>query len=107
MGGLGCDLFQFNLVWHQVPGEKVKKIKNHETQPYVQDESPRLARTVDEAPPILPPQKITRVNTPGERPLEMRYTKVGVSLNRASRRYSLLKSYVHSYLSWRRIHQAH
>lgn len=58
----------------------MKKIKNHETQPYVQDESPRLARTVDEAPPILPPQRITRANKPGERPLKMRYMKVGAPL---------------------------
>jgi hypothetical protein len=76
MGGVGCDLVQFKLEWHQDPTQVVKKIKNHGTLPYGREENPRLARTVDEAPTDLPTPRETRLHTPGPRQLKMRYVKV-------------------------------
>jgi hypothetical protein len=77
MGGVGCDLVQFKLEWHPNPTQTVEKVKNHEAEVWGQEESPRLARTIDEAPTILPSQRVTRVHTPGDRSLKMRYVPVG------------------------------
>lgn len=76
MGGVGCDLVQFELEWHPNPTQTIEKVKNQEGMPWGQDENPRLARTVDEAPTVLPSQRVTRIHTPGERKLRMRYEKV-------------------------------
>lgn len=80
MGGVGCHLVQFELEWHQDPTQVVKKIKNHEAQPYGREENPRLARTVDEAPTDVPSPRESRTHTPhkpGQRQLKMRYVRVG------------------------------
>jgi hypothetical protein len=77
MGGVGCDLVQFELIWYQDPVDTVEKVKSQEGMPCSQEENPRHARTVDEAPTVLPSQRVTRIHTPGERKLRMRYEKVG------------------------------
>lgn len=77
MGGERRNLVQFELVWHQDPTQTIEKIKNYKAQPWSQEENPRLARTVDEAPTILPSQRETRVHTPGHWSLKMRYVPVG------------------------------
>ena len=80
MGGVGCDLVQLELIWHQGPVDTVEKVKNQDGIPCGAEENPRLARTVDEAPTVLPSQRVTRIHTPGERKLRMRYEKVGTPL---------------------------
>ena len=70
MGGVGCDLVQFELIWHQDPCKSAETIKKYEAQSYGQVENPRLARTVDEASTRLPSQRKTRMNVP--EPLERR-----------------------------------
>jgi hypothetical protein len=77
MGGVGCDIVQFELEWHQNPFDTVGKAKSREGMPCGQEESPQLARTVDEAPTILLSQRVARIHTPGERKPRMRYEKVG------------------------------
>jgi hypothetical protein len=80
MGGEGRDLVQFELLWHQDPVQTTEKVKNKENRPCHQEEHPRLARTIDEEPTALPSQRLTRIHTPGERPLKMRYAKIGPPL---------------------------
>ena len=80
MGGVGCDLVQFELMWHQGPVDTVKKVKTQEGMPRGAEENPRLARTVNEAPTVLPSQRVTRIHTSGERKPRMRYERVGSPL---------------------------
>ena len=80
MGGVGCDLVQFELIWHQGPIDTVEKVKSQEGMSCGAEENPRLARTVDEAPTVLPSQRVTRIHTPGERKLRMRYKNIGPPL---------------------------
>lgn len=80
MGGVGCDLVQFKLIWHLNPTQTIEKVKSQEGMPCHQDENPRFARTMDETPTVLPSQRVTRIHTTGERKLRMRYKKVGSAL---------------------------
>jgi hypothetical protein len=80
MGGVGCDLIQFELIWHQDPIDTVEMVKSQEGMPCGAEENPRLARTVDEAPTVLPSQRVTRIHTPGERKLRIRYKNLGSPL---------------------------
>jgi hypothetical protein len=79
MGGVGCDLVQFELIWHQTPVDTVQKVKNQDCMP-CGAENQRLARTIDDAPTGLPSQRATRIHKPGERKLRVRYEKVGSPL---------------------------
>lgn len=76
MGGVRCGLIQFKLEWHQDCIELVKKIKNHKALLYIQEENPRLARTVDEAPADLPTPREMRLHTPGPQQLKIRFFKI-------------------------------
>ena len=80
MGGVRCNLVQFQLVWHQNPTETVAKVKKQVGMPCGHEENPRLAQTVDEAATILPSQRLTRIQTPGTPPLRIRYVKIGEPL---------------------------
>jgi len=76
MGGIACDLVRFKLRWHDLYKlGTVKNIKNQEGLICSQEENPRFARTVDEMPTVLPSQRATRLHTPGERQLRMRYAE--------------------------------
>ena len=77
MGGEERNLMRFKLEWHKDPVQTVKKVKNRESISLGQEENPRLARTVDDVPNILPSQRETRPHTPGPPQLKMRYVKVG------------------------------
>lgn len=75
MGGVGRDFFQFELIWHQSPTETMAKVKKQEGMLCVQEEDPRVARTCDaydEAPTILPSQRMTRIQTPEPSSLKIR-----------------------------------
>ncbi|KAF8846778.1 kinase-like protein [Acephala macrosclerotiorum] len=80
MGGTRRDLVQFNLIWHGTPDETVAMIKSQEGKLAEEDESPLLARTLDEAPTELPSQRLTRIHTPGQNQLKIRYHKIGLPL---------------------------
>jgi hypothetical protein len=92
MGGVGCDLVQFELERHQDPVDTVEVVKIREGIPCGQEENPRLARTVDEAPTVLPSQRVTRIHTPGELKLRMRYAKVGDPLG--SGQFGIVHKYI-------------
>ena len=66
MGGLSCDLVRFRLVWQPVPLQMSEKDFHDRVEP------PRLARTIDEAPTVLPSGRITRIHTPGDARLKLR-----------------------------------
>ncbi|KAH8727584.1 kinase-like domain-containing protein [Phaeosphaeriaceae sp. PMI808] len=80
MGGVGCDLVQFMLIWYPNPTQTIGKVKSLEYMPCGQDENPRFARTVDEAPTVSLSQRAMRIHTLGERNLRIRYEKVGSPL---------------------------
>jgi hypothetical protein len=70
----------------------VEKVKSQEGISWSGEENPRLARTVDEAPTILPSQMVTRIHTPGERKLRMRYKNVGPPLG--SGQFGIVHKYI-------------
>ncbi len=69
IGGVSCDLIRFSLEWHQNTFDVEEQVKNRV-------DNPRLARTVDEAPTVLPSQRLTRIHTPGNREPRIRYAKL-------------------------------
>ena len=69
IGGVGCDLVRFKLVWHQRSLDMEEQVRNR-------IDNPRLTRTVDEVPTVVPSQRLTRIHTPGERVPILRYAKV-------------------------------
>jgi len=77
MGGEGRNLVLFRLRWHQDPNVTATKIKSRESIASHYEEHPRLARTIDEADTILPSQRGTRIHTPGNLQLKMRYATIG------------------------------
>ena len=59
-GGVACDLYQFQIVWH-----KRDDLKANMNLDY-RELNPRQARTVLEQPPTdVPSQRATRIHTPG------------------------------------------
>jgi len=57
-GGVGCNLFQFEMYWHKRPSDFQEQIANRE-------DHPRFTRTVDdEIPTALPSKRTTRIHTP-------------------------------------------
>ena len=76
MGGQRRDLIQFKLKWHRDPQQMLAAIKHYDAFPYGRVENPRLARTENELPTALPSRFETRVHTPGQGQLKMRYIKV-------------------------------
>ena len=78
MGGQRCDLVQFQLLWHRDPQESLQAIKEYNAFPYGCVENPRLARTEHELPTALPTRRETRLHTPGNHQLKMRYVKTDV-----------------------------
>jgi hypothetical protein len=62
--------------------------------PYSQEENPRYARTVDEALTVLLSQRVTKIHTPGERKLRMRYEKVGDPFG--SRQFGTIYKYINA-----------
>lgn len=77
VGGVGCNHIQFQLVWHRNRIDTVEMIKQQAAMFCGQEDNPRLARTVDEAPTHLPSQRMTRIHTPGASSLKMRHMTVG------------------------------
>ncbi|KAL8993940.1 MAG: hypothetical protein Q9188_007201 [Gyalolechia gomerana] len=75
MGGLRSDLIQFRLLWHVQDSTGITEKDSVWEPDHEGRENPRLARTVDEAPTILPSRRMTRVHTPGEHSLPVRYIK--------------------------------
>lgn len=75
MGGLRSDLIQFRLLWHVQDSTGITEKDGVWEPDHEGRENPRLARTVDEAPTILPSRRMTRVHTPGEHSLPVRYIK--------------------------------
>ncbi|KAI0968037.1 kinase-like protein [Xylaria arbuscula] len=77
MGGVGCDLFQFRLVWKNLmPLEAMEIAKNRASFPF--NPNPDLARTIeDDADTILPSQRVTRIHTSGPQQPKMRYATLG------------------------------
>ncbi|CAG8959871.1 hypothetical protein HYFRA_00013143 [Hymenoscyphus fraxineus] len=73
MGGVGCNLVQFSLEWHRDPTETTKYIEGYEGQTRGRVENPRLARTEEEVQTEFPSPRETRIHTPEQRPLRMRY----------------------------------
>jgi hypothetical protein len=76
MGGEGRNLVQFKLEWHHDPTQTAENIRNYDALLCDRVENPRLARTVDDAPTVLPSHRETRAHTPGPLQLKMRYVKV-------------------------------
>ncbi|KAH8598558.1 kinase-like domain-containing protein [Bisporella sp. PMI_857] len=76
IGGERRDLVQFELRWHQNPTQTAETVKNYDSLPCGRVESPRFARTVDEVPTDLPSRRETRLHTPGQLQLKMRYVIV-------------------------------
>ncbi|PVH93669.1 kinase-like protein [Periconia macrospinosa] len=57
-GGVGCNLFQFVIYWHERPS-------NFQEQIATREDHPRFTRTVDdEIPTALPSKRTTRIHTP-------------------------------------------
>lgn len=76
MGGIACNLVRFKLRWHDQDNlDTVKDDKIQEGFFCGQEENPRFARTVDEMPTVLPSRCATRVHTPGDRQLTIRYAE--------------------------------
>ena len=69
MGGASQSLLRFALVWHCDTIDVEEQLKNRV-------DNPRLARTVDETPTVLPSQRLTRIHTPGNREPKIRYAKL-------------------------------
>lgn len=65
-GGAAHDLFQFKIHWHEAAPDMGERINYRE-------DNPQFARTVDETPTILPSQRTTRIHTPGNGELKIRY----------------------------------
>ncbi|KAF1951794.1 hypothetical protein CC80DRAFT_186068 [Byssothecium circinans] len=56
-GGVGCNLFQFQIYWHERPSNFQELIASRE-------DHPRFTRTVDdEIPTVLPSKRTTRIHT--------------------------------------------
>jgi hypothetical protein len=54
IGGVGCNLVQFELIWHQGPIDTIEKVKSQEGMSYGVEENSHLARTINKAPTVLP-----------------------------------------------------
>lgn len=78
MGGVRCDRVQFELAWHHDPFDMMEMVKRQAGTPCSQEENPRLARTVDQTPTVLP--SLTRIHTSGERKLRIRFQTLGPPL---------------------------
>lgn len=75
MGGHLKNLIQFSLLWHVRDRTGITdKTSIFEPDPRGR-ENPRLARTLDEAPTVVPSRYMTRINTPGSHSLRVRYIK--------------------------------
>jgi len=61
IGGVKCDFVRFELIWHQDPLETVDKIKSLESMFSGLKENPRLARTENDTPTVLPSQGVFRM----------------------------------------------
>lgn len=68
IGGVRSDLFQFEMRWHRRTFDVEEQVNN-------QVDNPRLTRTVDDIPTVLPSQRLTRIHTPGNRLLNIRYRR--------------------------------
>ncbi|EER36541.1 calcium/calmodulin-dependent protein kinase [Histoplasma capsulatum H143] len=69
IGGVRSDLVQFELQWHRRTFDVEEQVNN-------QVDNPRLTRTVDDIPTVLPSQRLTRIHTPGNRLLNIRYMEM-------------------------------
>ena len=76
MGGERRDLFQFILWWHLDPEKISGVITKYDALLSGIIENPRLIRTEYDAPTDLPSRIDTRIHTPGQRQLKVRYVKV-------------------------------
>jgi hypothetical protein len=68
IGGVGCNLVRFRLVWYERSLNVEEHVRNRR-------ESPRHARTIEEIPTVIPSQCLTRIHTPGEQKPTLRYAK--------------------------------
>ncbi|KAL9101820.1 MAG: hypothetical protein Q9163_002967 [Psora crenata] len=75
MGGVAQNLFQFELIWHKDP---IEMFVNQQDIPWGQEGNPRLARTEDEQPTVLPLQRVTRVHASGQLNPVIRYREIGL-----------------------------
>lgn len=75
MGGSRGDLIQFRLLWHVRDSAGNTDTITIWEPDHRGRENPRLARTVDEAPTVAPSRRVTRINTPGDHSLPIRYIK--------------------------------
>ncbi len=76
MGGVGRNLIQFRLEWHQDSSETIEKVKKRQSIPQGYEENPRLTQTINEAESVLPSRRETRPHMPGPRQGKMRYATV-------------------------------
>ena len=76
MGEVGCNLFQFELVWHHEPAQTMEMIKNRGTITLGYEENPHLARTVDGTDNALPSQRETGFHTAGLEHSRLRYADI-------------------------------
>ncbi|TAQ85243.1 hypothetical protein B7494_g6429 [Chlorociboria aeruginascens] len=81
MGGVRCDLVQSELIWHKDSENMIERAKKRKSMPCGQEEeNPRLARTVDDAPTVLLSRRMTRVHTAGMQEQGIRYKEIGSAL---------------------------
>ncbi|KAL9013399.1 MAG: hypothetical protein Q9173_001901 [Seirophora scorigena] len=74
IGGSRCDLIQFRMIWYAQHSIGATDMNIHEPESQGR-ENPRLARTMDEAPTVALSRRVTRINTPGDASLLVRYIK--------------------------------
>ena len=76
MGGVGRDLYQFELVWHHNPPQAMEMIKNRRSTTLGYEENPRLLQTVDKTDIALPSRRQTRLHTGGFHHSRLRYEDI-------------------------------
>lgn len=75
-GGVGRNLFQFELEWHYDAPETMEIVKNRASTTLGYEENPRLAQTVDITDTVLPSKRETRLNTAGPQLTKLRYANL-------------------------------
>ena len=77
MGGVACDLIQFELIWHPDHVGNMEMVTSQACLHSSAEENPRLARTRADLITNVQESRITRMHVPRQRKPRMRYWIIG------------------------------
>ena len=76
LGGVGRNMFQFELKWHCEPAQAMEAITNRACTAFEFEDNPCLAQTVDETDTVIPSQRETRPHTAGPQQPTLRHANI-------------------------------